>query len=335
MNYYVYIYLDTRKPGNYTYGELNLNYEPIYVGKGTKRRYKNHLSLRCKMENNFYHKLNKIIDDGFEPEIIITKDNISENEAFEYEIELIKNIGRLIDNSGTLTNLTIGGEGSSGRICEKETKLKISEANKGENNGMFNKIHPMKGKSFDEFFGIERSAELKNLISKNANPTNKGKKMSVEYCKNISESICYWYKNNPDIKQKISNTLKKRFENKENHPMFGKHLSEISKNKLSASLIQHYKDNPHKKLSDDIKKKMSISSIGSKNSSFTIYTIQNLKTSEIIILNGLKELKKFILNFKKENNLSRTNPPSFNLIKSGKCDRYFQLIDKKLFNKKS
>ena len=334
MNYYVYIYLDTRKPGNYTYGELNLNYEPIYVGKGTKRRYKNHLSLRCKMENNFYHKLNKIIDDGFEPEIIITKDNISENEAFEYEIELIKNIGRLIDNSGTLTNLTIGGEGSSGRICEKETKLKISEANKGENNGMFNKIHPMKGKSFDEFFGIERSAELKNLISKNANPTNKGKKMSVEYCKNISESICYWYKNNPDIKQKISNTLKKRFENKENHPMFGKHHSELSKKKLSESLKKYSKENI-RNISDETKKKISEKSEGYKNPSFVIYKIKNIETEEIITINGSNELKIFISKFKKENGLGITSSPSYNLLISGKNEKYFILIDKHFPNRKN
>ena len=276
-----------------------------------------------------------MINEGFEPRIVIIKNNMSEKDAFEFEIQTIEKIGKIFDNTGPLTNLTNGGEGSSGRICNEKTKIKISQANIGENNGMFNKTHIMKGKSFDEFFGKERSNKIKELISKNSNPINKGKKMSQEHCNKISESIQKWYIDNKDVKDRISKTLKKRFENKENHPMFGKHLSEISKNKLSASLIQHYKDNPHKKLSDDIKKKMSISSIGSKNSSFTIYTIQNLKTSEIIILNGLKELKKFILNFKKENNLSRTNPPSFNLIKSGKCDRYFQLIDKKLFNKKS
>ena len=122
MNYYVYIYLDTRKPGCYIYDELNFDYEPIYVGKGKKSRYKKHLSLRLNMENHFYHKLNKIINEGFNPEIIITKDNINENEAFEYEIELIKKIGRIIDNTGTLTNLTTGGEGRSGSIVSVETR---------------------------------------------------------------------------------------------------------------------------------------------------------------------------------------------------------------------
>lgn len=73
MKYYVYAYLDTRKPGKYIYDDLNFEYEPIYVGKGKNRRYKNHLSLRNTMNNHFYYKLNKIINEGFEPSIIILK----------------------------------------------------------------------------------------------------------------------------------------------------------------------------------------------------------------------------------------------------------------------
>lgn len=40
--FYVYVYLDPRKPGKYKYGEYEFDYEPFYVGKGTGRRIRNH-----------------------------------------------------------------------------------------------------------------------------------------------------------------------------------------------------------------------------------------------------------------------------------------------------
>ena len=45
--------LDTRISGNYIYDDLIFNYEPIYIGKGKKYRYKRHLYLRNSMENHF------------------------------------------------------------------------------------------------------------------------------------------------------------------------------------------------------------------------------------------------------------------------------------------
>ena len=41
--FYVYVYLDPRKPGKYKYGEYEFDYEPVYVGKGTNYRLNSHL----------------------------------------------------------------------------------------------------------------------------------------------------------------------------------------------------------------------------------------------------------------------------------------------------
>jgi len=38
MIHYVYIYLDTRKPGNFIYDDMLFNFEPFYVGQGKNNR---------------------------------------------------------------------------------------------------------------------------------------------------------------------------------------------------------------------------------------------------------------------------------------------------------
>jgi hypothetical protein len=50
------------------------------------------------------------------------QDDLSEEEAFFLEIQLIKHIGRF--PNGPLTNMTDGGDGASGAIRTKETRIK-------------------------------------------------------------------------------------------------------------------------------------------------------------------------------------------------------------------
>jgi len=116
--FYVYVYLDPRKPGKYKYGEYEFEYEPFYVGKGCGKRWRYHLNeAKNRNENNYkLNKIRKIINDcGIEPIIIKYKENLDENVSLNLEVDMVDKIGRIINNNeGPLVNITDGGEKFSG-----------------------------------------------------------------------------------------------------------------------------------------------------------------------------------------------------------------------------
>jgi hypothetical protein len=95
--YYVYELIDPR---------VNL---PFYVGKGKNDRVYFHLSeqSRAKSDNaRKFNKIQKIRENGHEPEIKIVKYFEDENDAYDLEDELIKKYGRIrYDKGGILTNI--------------------------------------------------------------------------------------------------------------------------------------------------------------------------------------------------------------------------------------
>jgi hypothetical protein len=95
--YYVYELIDPR------------NTLPFYVGKGKNDRVYFHLSeqSRAKTDNaRKFNRIQKIRKDGYEPEIKIVKYFEKENDAYDFEDELIKKYGRIrYDKGGILTNL--------------------------------------------------------------------------------------------------------------------------------------------------------------------------------------------------------------------------------------
>ncbi len=135
IKYYVYLYLDPRKPGKYIYNSLNFDYEPFYVGNGQKNRVIDHIKEallynKPQRNNNYYKffKIKKILNLNLCPylEIIKTK---TKNESNLLERSLIKTIGRNDLNLGPLTNCTDGGNNKFN--LSKKTKENISNSLKG------------------------------------------------------------------------------------------------------------------------------------------------------------------------------------------------------------
>lgn len=94
--------------------------KPFYIGKGKEYRAWDHLK-----GVDYTHKSNtiqKIIREGFEVQVEILYKDLPEPIAFSLEKLFIKRYGRRDNGTGCLTNLTDGGEGSSGRVLDEESK---------------------------------------------------------------------------------------------------------------------------------------------------------------------------------------------------------------------
>lgn len=204
----VYVFLNPSKPGIYKYDNLSFDFEPIYVGKGKINRPKNHLFRYKNGKSYFYNKLKKIVGEGNEPVWIIVKDGLSEREAFDEEIRIIKLIGRK-SNGGTLTNLSHGGEGQTGYRHRDESKEKISNSLKNNKDW----LEKMKSQEYRDKLskslmghegygkGVPRTEEVKDKIRKSVTGDKNhfyGKTHSEELKKKMSDRNSG--KNNPNSK---------------------------------------------------------------------------------------------------------------------------------------
>jgi len=168
----------------------------VYIGQTVNfwRRYRSYKSNHITLKNQvkLYNSFQK---HGFENhvfEIVIECDKIELNENEIYYINLFKSSsknglncrggGKSIHTQSKETILK-RSKSLKGKVCSKEKKQKISEANKGENNGMFGKTPWNKGKKHSK----ETIEKLRKSFFKNPPPSRKGIKHTEETLKLISE----------------------------------------------------------------------------------------------------------------------------------------------------
>lgn len=165
--YYVYQYLREKDSNTALAGT------PYYIGKGKgNRAYVGH-NNRIPSNKDY---------------IQIIKDNLTEQEAMDLEIALIKKYGRKDLGTGILINLSNGGEGASGSIRSQEHKNRISQAQSGK--VVLNVTRERLSKALS---GKIRSAIAKENISKGhlgQIAWNKGKKMTDEWKANRAWHSC-------------------------------------------------------------------------------------------------------------------------------------------------
>ena len=240
------VYFENKENENrefYVYEHIRLdNNTCFYVGKGKGER-------AYDLERNDHHDR---ISNRYGHAVLIIKDNLTEEEAFELERDTIEdyvfNLGYGINIKGYddydhklpyLTNFTWGGEGASGMHHTEEAKMKISEASKGRQHS-----EETKRKISESKKGIKFSEEAKRKMSeshKGIIPWNKGENLSEETKRKLSESH-KGKKHFEEVKRKIGEALKGREfseERKKNisEALKGRKLSEEHKQKLSKKVI--------------------------------------------------------------------------------------------------
>ena len=115
----------------YIYRHVRLdNNEPFYIGIGCKVNYERAYSTKVRNK----HWKNIVTNSGYDIDILM--DGLTKEQAIEKEKEFIKLYGRRDLKTGTLCNLTDGGEGTSGCPVSKEAKEKLRAISIGRKNSL-------------------------------------------------------------------------------------------------------------------------------------------------------------------------------------------------------
>lgn len=145
-DFYVYVYLNPKVIGPLYYKsistnfEYSFNFEPFYIGKGRKSRIYDH--FYDSKNNTEKYLFLKTLETEFgktilkEKYIMIYSNNLSNDDAYNLESDLILSIGRIKDNTGPLYNICTDKNPPdvTGIIRPDSYRKMLSNTRRGENN---------------------------------------------------------------------------------------------------------------------------------------------------------------------------------------------------------
>jgi len=185
--YYVYVYLDPTKPGEFKYNDFIFKYEPFYIGFGHGNRINSHIknikyNHTYTLKNN---KIRKLLNNKLDPVRFKLYENLTSRIAKKIEIELIKEIGRRDLHLGSLCNMTDGGDGTLGYKPTPAVLKKLSLITKKLwRNGVFDNRNISGGKNgfYGKHHTLETKLKIKNSCGNRTgiNNSNYGNKWSKE-----------------------------------------------------------------------------------------------------------------------------------------------------------
>lgn len=181
-----------------------------YIGQtdNIKRRYNDHISSSLNKNSSSYntHKsswVRKVVNNNLFPIIEVIEEC---NSLEQSNIRERYYIEKLTNEGYKLTNSYI----SDVTEFSLDTREKMSNAKKG--------------KTLEEIVGLEKSIELKEYYSERAKLNNPNKN------------------SDPLVREKISNTLKEYFEDKENHWAYGLKMTDEHNEKLRLAKLNNPKN---------------------------------------------------------------------------------------------
>lgn len=212
----------------YVYGLFEYcNDLPFYIGKGKSDRLNQHAAKARQKEGDrydlpVYRKIRKI---NYKFDALKFFEGLSEEDAHDIEIFLIKKYGKKTDGNGILYNISDGGDGLSGRVMPEDEREWRKKRYSGKGNpmyGMRGKLSPLYGKP-SAMTGRNHSEETKSKMRE----AHSGRKIHPNTLKGL-------YENNPmhneetrkyhaqrmaseDVRDNKSNAVKG-----EKNPMYGK-----------------------------------------------------------------------------------------------------------------